>query len=197
MTDDDGTTGPGADTPTDPIAPPRSGTRPPVRRHLVVLGIGVAALILGIVLVVTGRSSSSDPPDTVVADTTVASDAATGPLLPDLGTVGDDHAARALVGDLDPAELGAGGVPAGADPAPTVPGVDLTMAGVQRCGQAITQQNADRSLGDPLDAARLVVGDTPTLVVSYAMPASGDLPAADRVLVVDARTCRILTAVEH
>lgn len=188
-------------TPRDSAGPgdarPAGGSSrpgPPVRRHLMVLGVGVLGLIIGIVLVLTGRS---DSPDT--ADPDPVSSAAPGPLLTDLGVVDDEDAARVLIGGLDPTSL----EPGGEDPTTTgestttVDGVDLSEAGVQRCQQAVVQQNTDRSLGDRLAAARLVVEDTPALVVSYELPASGSDPAGERVVVVDARTCRVLTAVEH
>lgn len=171
---------------------------PPIRRHLIVLGIGVVGLVVGIVLVLTGRSSS-EPSRSHPDSGSVAS---AGPLLPDLGSVADDDAARTLVGGLDPNTLEPDGAPASTATATSggslpASDVDLTETGVQRCQQAIAQQNPDRSLGRRLAAARLVVDHTPTLVVSYELPASGADPAGLRVVVADARTCRILTAVEH
>ena len=167
----------------------------PVRRHFLVLGIAVLGLILGIVLVVTGRDDHTSTPATTVTYPS-------GPLLDDLGVVTNLTAAKALVGSLDPSTLRP------SKPSPTsstrsattsslVGGVDLTSAGLKRCSGAIAQQNVDRSLGKSSAAARLVVGAKPTFVVSYALPASGSLPAGTRMLIVDARTCRVLGAVQH
>lgn len=166
---------------------------PPIRHQLIVLGICIVGLIVGIVLLVTGRSSS-DAPRTAPEPSAVSH----GPLLPDLGVVADEEAARTLIGDLDPAELRLGdAATATSPPDTTASAADLSAAGLQRCQGAIAQQTSDRSLGDQLAAARLVVGSTPAFVVSYTLPASGERPAGQRVVVADAMTCRILAAVDH
>ncbi len=163
------------------------------RRHLMVLVVAVVGFVVGITLVVTGRESNERPPSTTAA-------VARGPLLPSLGSATDQSAAKTLVETLDPKTLGlVDGHPSGPSTSPpAVPeGVDLTTSGLQRCQGAVAQQNRDRSLGTRLAAARLRIGDRPSFVVSFALPASGSAPAGTRVFIVDARTCRVLGAVDH
>ncbi|MBS1848712.1 MAG: hypothetical protein JST73_10585 [Actinobacteria bacterium] len=171
---------------------------PTVRRHLVVLAIAVIGIVVGSVLVVTGRTRPVPTTATTTA-TTLAS-----PRLPDLGSVADRDAAKRLVETLDPVTLRVrAGAPTTSSPAPSptvsVPTGDemyRTIAGLERCQGAIVQQNTDRSLGERHAQASLVVGGTPTIVASYALPASASSPSATRVLIVDARTCRILAAIQ-
>lgn len=165
---------------------------PQVRRHLVVLGLAVVGLVVGIILVVTGRSDEGTPPSTTTA--TLAA-----PLLQDLGSVTDRAAALALLERLDPTDLTAG-APTTRETATSVgsaPGVELTEAGLQRCQGAIVQQTTDRSLGARIASGRLQIGRTAAFVVSFELPASGSSPAARRIVLVDARTCRVLGAVQH
>lgn len=176
---------------SDVQAPVRS----PHRRHLVVLAIAVVGLIVGVTLVVTGRRSPS-----VTVSSTTPPTVAPEPLLPSLGATTDESAAKALIATLDPATLGldAPGADGSTTTAPTGPrGVQLTATGLQRCQQAITQQNTDRSLGSRLAAGWLRFGGDVGFVVSYALPASGTSPAGERIVLVDARTCRVLGAVDH
>lgn len=172
------------------VAAPATGR--PIRRHLIVFGILVIFFVIGVFLVIDGRSdqTTTSPPPTV---TTVPA----ASLVTDLGVVADEDAARSLVAGLDPSNLEPGGEPPTTPGVTVPPGVNLSESGLQRCQTAIVQQNTDRSLGDRLAVARLMVGGTPTFVVSYELPPSGVDPAGERVVVVDARTCRILTAVEH
>jgi hypothetical protein len=177
---------------TATVGTPGSG-RSRSRRHLVVLAIALVGFVVGITLVVTGRESNEQPSSTTTA-------VAHGPLLPSLGSTTDESGAKKLVETLDPQTLGlVDGHPTGSSTsAPAVPaGLDLTMSGLQRCQGAVAQQNRDRSLGTRLAAARLRIGSRPSFVVSYALPASGSAPAATRVFIVDARTCRVLGAVDH
>ncbi|HET8931759.1 MAG TPA: hypothetical protein VFN21_13945 [Acidimicrobiales bacterium] len=181
----------------DPSTQARRPTRsaPSSRRHLIVLGIAVAGIVIGATLVITGRTSPEQATSTTTATTQAA-------LLPNLGAVADQAAAKTLMGDLDPKTLGP------ADPAdPALPtttgssasppnGVDLSEAGLQRCQQAIAQQSTDRSLGTRSAASRLLVDRKPTFVVSYELPASGSDRAGDRLVLVDARTCRVLAAID-
>lgn len=176
------------------VDPDVSTVPAPVRRHLIVLGLALVGLVVGIVLVLTGRSDqgTGTPPATTTA--TVAA-----PLLEDLGSVSSRAAAIALLERLDPTNLVAG--------APTTrrttssvrsaPGVELTEAGLQRCQGAIAQQTTDRSLGKRIASGRLQVGRSAAFVVSYELPASGSSAAARRIVLVDARTCRVLGAVQH
>jgi len=171
--------------------------RPPsaTRRHLIVLAIALVGFVVGVTLVVTGRASTERP-----SSTTSVATAPRGPLLPDLGAVADQRAATALVAELDPRTLRPeGGASTGSSTSPSsVPdGLDLTSNGLQRCQGAIAQQNPDRSLGERLAAARLTVDDKATFVVSYGLPASGKAAAGTRVVIVDARTCRVVGAVDH
>jgi hypothetical protein len=184
----------------DPADGTPAATRPPAwvgsrRRHLTVLGIAVVGIVIGTTLVVTGRNS----PERATATTVVT---VRGPLLPDLGEVPDQTAAKALLGHLDPHTLAptattADGPSTTGSTGTTARGPDLSEAGLQRCQQAIAQQSTDRSLGSRLAAGRLQVGRQPTFVVSYDLPASGSDPAGARLVLVDARTCRVLGAVDH
>lgn len=174
----------------------RPATPAPTRRHLAVLALAVVGLIVGITLVITGRDRPQSPKSSAPVST-VAS-----PLLPDLGAVADDTAAHKLLEQLDPATLrrvGAAPQSSGSAPVPAPPsgGVSLTEAGLQRCQVAVVQQNTDRSLGSRLAGSRLMMGTTPAFVVSFAVPASGSSPRGTRILLVDARTCRVLGAVDH
>ncbi len=182
--------------PSPPDEPERSGLSPRTRRHLLVLGVAVVGIVVGVVLVLTGRDQAeqASPTDPVVTTTAVDR-----PLLPSLGSVADEDAAMVLLEGLDPETLAApeGEAPSSTAPSTTAGGVDLSEAGLQRCQQAVAQQNTDRSLGEQRAAGRLQVGHTPSFVVTYALPASGTSPAGLRVVLVDARTCRVLGAVEH
>lgn len=190
-----------------PVTTGRSQTR----RHLLVLVVAVVGLAIGGGLVISGRSSSNPrSSERSTTNTTVVGD-----LLPNLGVVPDLAAAKELLYRLDPHSLrpdpnattktGSSSISAtttgargpGATSDPVRPGQEATRAGIRRCQQAIEQQTTDRSLGAQLAAARLQVGVTTYLVVSYALPASGTDPAAVRVVLVGGRSCRVLTAVQH
>lgn len=208
MTDE---TPPDADTPSGAVtdeAPAPVG-RSRASRHLLVLLIACIGLLVGGVLVVSGRSSSDTRPSSTTVPTTEP-----GALLPSLGVVPDLETAKALLTRLDPKTLRPAPTPSSSAASPTSidspanppttstspsanPGAEATEAGVRRCEVAIQQQTTDRSLGDRLAAARLQVATTTDLVVSYSLPASGKSPAASRVLLVDARSCRVLAAVQH
>lgn len=182
------------------------------RRHLVVLVLAVVGIAIGGALVIGGRPSSTGTPSKRATHGT----SATGTLLPSLGVVPDLAAAKALLNRLDPRSLrpdpnatttsrpgstapSSSSTSSGVDPsaAPAGPGPEATQAGIRRCQQPIEQQTTDRSLGSRLAAARLQVGVATDLVVSYSLPASGNDPAATRVLLVGARSCRVLAAVQH
>lgn len=193
MTDEETMAGdPRSDGSNGPEEAPRARSTPPIRRHLVVLALAVVAIVVGSVLVVTGRDDGRGTSEATA--TTVR-----GPLLRSLGSWPDEAAAERFVASIDATTLRPTGTASTVAPATdgADASVDLSAAGLQRCGQAITQQNTDRSLGVQLASARLVVGDTPAFVVSYALPASGDDTAATRIMLVDARTCRVLGAVQH
>lgn len=193
-------TDPTSDAPSDDLLGderPTTRRAPSSRRHLLVLGIAVLGIVIGATLVVTGRTSPNQATSTTTS-------VVRGPLLPSLGAVADQAAAKSLMGDLDPATLAPTDPADSARPTTTgstgttvVEGVDLTEAGLQRCQQAISQQSTDRSLGARLAASRLLVGRKPTFVVSYELPASGSDPAGGRLVLVDARTCRVLAAIDH
>ncbi len=176
-----------------------SGRPVPFKRHLMVLALGVLALIVGIVLVVTGRDPSTPTrsPSTGAVPTVVR----TGPLLRSLGSVADRKAALDLLRTLDPNTLdppGGGSTVASSTSVPAdSSAVDATAAGVQRCAQAVDQQTRDRALGRRAAEARLTIGPSTAFVLSYQLPASGSSPAGTRLVLVDARTCRILGAVDH
>ncbi len=174
--------------------PPRAQTRPRsrLRRHVIVLVIAILGLGVGIALVVAGRHTST-------TSTTPEPTTRREPLLRSLGAVPNRAAALALVRGLDPRTLTVTSSVTTTGPGTSVDerGVEATEAGVQRCQQAVAQQNTDRSLGDRLAAARLQVGDKTTFVLSYALPASGSDPAGIRVVLTDAQTCRVLGAVQH
>lgn len=175
-------------------APARGPATPPIRRHLVVLAVAVIGIVVGSILVLSGRHSDETTTSTAPATTTTARP------LENLGSVADEAAATRLIGTLDPTTLEprpSASTTTGDDTTVSVPqGVDVSQAGFQRCGGAIAQQNVDRSLGTSSARKWLLVGDTAAFVVSYRMPASGSLPATTRVLLVDARTCRVMGAVE-
>lgn len=166
---------------------------PPYRRHFLVLGVAIIGLVVGIVLVQSGRHSSPhvSPATTVVPPTTLRK----GPLLVSLGAVSDLPAAQALLRSLDPETLDPK-TPVTPDTAPIPSDVDLTESGIGRCSNAIDRQTTDRTLGTTLARRRLRIGTTQAFVISYAVPASGSLPKGVRVLIVDARSCRILAAVQ-
>ena len=180
-----------------------SGDRPSTRRHLLVLGVLIVALISGAILVLTGRNPSSTAPATTMAS----------PLLRSLGAVASTDSARALVAKLDPATL-ASGVSASAttssDPSgsgSTMPAASTsttrrtkarpapTEASASRCTTPLQQQTTDRSLGSRLAAASLDVANQWALVVSYRLPASGKEPVGTRIIVADALSCRVLLAI--
>ena len=187
-----------------------SGDRPSTRRHLLVLGVLIVALISGTTLVLTGRNQSSTAPATTVAS----------PLLRSLGTVASTESARALVAKLDPVTLaGAASVapttssdPSGpgstmpaastvAAPTSTVGGAKSrpapTEASATRCSMPLQQQTTDRALGSRLVAASLDVAGQWALVVSYRLPASGKQPVGTRIIVADALSCRVLLAISE
>ena len=176
-----------------------AGGEVPVKRHLLALALGVLALIVGIVLVVTGRESSTPTRSPSISATPTV--VRTGPLLRSLGSVADRKAALVLLRTLDPDTLdppGGGSTPASSTSVPAdSSAVNATAAGVQRCTQAIDQQTRDRALGRRTAEARLQVGESTAFVLSYQLPASGSSPAGTRLVLVDARTCRILGAVDH
>ena len=183
-------------------------SRSQTRRHLLVLLVAVVGLAIGGGLVISGRS----PSDTRSTDRTTTSTNSGEALLPSLGVVPDLAAAKVLLNRLDPRTLRpdknvtttsgpSSTTPTSASAtsaagSPPTPG-EAPLAGLRRCQRPITQQTTDRSLGDQLAAARLQVGVATDLVVSYALPASGSDPAGSRVLLVSARSCRVLAAVQH
>lgn len=181
--------------------------RPRTGRHLLVLLIAGIGLLVGGALVLTGRSTPHARP----AATTVPPTTRVDSLLPSLGVVPDLPAAKALLKRLDPRSLRPGpastsslgpdrttSTTSGSSTTLTeAPDVQATQAGIRRCLMPIRQQTTDRSLGAQIAAARLQVGVTTGLVVAYALPASGENPAAIRVVLVDARSCRILAAIQH
>ena len=170
---------------------PSGSSRPSTRRHLMVLGVLLLAFVAGVTLVVTGRSTpKAAPPAT----------SAPSPPLTWLGSFPSSEAATHALGTLDPITLGphAPSVAPGTSTTDTTkPGTESasgprpTRAEAKRCAISVQMQSADRNLGDLHASIGLAVGRTMLLAQSFALPASGKDTGGTRVMVSDARSCKV------
>ena len=168
-------------------------TRASTRQQIFVLIALSLAAAVGIVLVVTGRTPAEKPPSVTV----------TSPKLRSIGAVRDVEVARKTVAALDPTTLRA---PDSTNA--TVPPTSTTIAATaksrpgqpteadrDRCVRTTQQQSSDRTLGKGLASAAMEISSSWALVLSFAMPASGNDPAGNRIIVSDAASCRVLFAI--
>ena len=182
---------------SQPDGEPQAELGHPARRRpnrWIVPLVLLVGLVVAVTLIVTGGDDSS----TASASTTTTLPSVTTTLparpLPWLGTFPDDQALRVQIVGLDRMTL---------QPASTAPGSSVatpptqapTAADAQRCARGITMTSTD-ALGSFLAAAGAQLGSTQVLVATYEVPASADHQSAVRAFVVDAASCRVLSAIE-
>ncbi len=196
--------------------------RPPshTRRHLIVFAFLVAAFALGSYLVVTGDDPVAKPPTSTVPSPplrdlgTFPSQKAAAEALQHLDPTTLRLPATTVPGSSATSPTTSGPAPTSVTGPPTtdvrgttvVPGTSPasgplgdaaapTNVSLKRCELPISRQTSDRQLGKLLAAGGIRIDRQWLIVTSYALPASGNEPAAVRTIVSDAVSCRIAFAI--
>ncbi len=181
------------------------------RRWMVPLVL-IVGLVVAVTLIITGRSSDNARV-APVGSTSSTSEPRRGSPLRWLGTFSDETALRDGLRTLNPRTL----LPLDGHATSTAPATaTLTDRDAQRCAKGITMTSTD-PLGSALASAAAALPAGPVLVTSYQVLAPSE-PAQDgslvptpsttpsstpptviatRMFVVDAASCRVITAVNY